>query len=234
MPEPPLISILLPTRQRPQRARRLLESIAHTAGQPQRMEILLCIDDDDTPSHAIDHPGLNVQRLIGPAGRMGELTRACYRASRGRYVLLLNDDVICRTDDWDGALVGAFEQFGDDVAMIWANDGYRGRRMPNFPALSRTVCELMDGPCPADYHRMYIDTHLFDTFCRLKALGHDRMVYLPGVLLEHLTHEMGKASHDSIYDKPLRFVDELAFVAWDAQRQVLAERLARYIEGRRA
>lgn len=225
----PALSLLLPTRARVHLVRRLLDSIAATVRQLDRIEVVLYIDCDDTPSHGIEHDRLSVVKLIRPPAPMGVMTRACYDASRGRTIMLLNDDTICRTAGWDDAVISALERFDDGVAIVWCNDLFRGRQIPNFPALSRTLCDLMDGPCPADYQREYIDTHLLDIFDKLRRLGHDRLAYLEEIVLEHLHVEAGKADLDATAVKPRQFIDELTYIAWEPQRRIIADRLAAHI-----
>src|SRR2546425_3059127 len=62
-------SILLPTRGRPARVRRLLDSIALTAGEPARIEVVLYLDEDDAASQAVTHVGVTLVKLIRPAGQ---------------------------------------------------------------------------------------------------------------------------------------------------------------------
>lgn len=231
MPAAESISILLPTRGRPALLRRLLDSIAATAEEPHRLEIVLRLDEDDPASHDLDHPLLTVRKLIAPPAKMGAMIRAAYDASGGRYVMFLNDDAVCRTPGWDAALAGALARFPDRVALAWCNDLFRGPAMPNFPMLSRESCEAMGGICPGEYGRDYVDTHLFDIFRKLQALGHDRLVYLPEVVVEHLHFEAGKAHFDPTYAKPRSFADELTYIAWEEQRQLIAEAMARGIRG---
>lgn len=224
------ISLVLPTRSRPELVARLLESIAQTAERPDRMEVVLYLDRDDTPSHQIDHPSLRLVKIIGPPAKMGVMTRACFTKSIGRYVMLINDDVICRTARWDTVILDAFGRFADDVALVWCDDRYRGSAIPSFPALSRKVCELMGSICPAGYSRDYIDTHIFDIFKKLSAMGHDRLVYLPSIVIEHMHHEAGKGRFDTTYIKARQQADELTFIAWDERRQIIADDLASCIE----
>jgi len=42
---------------------------------------------------------------------MGALNRACFAASSGRHVVLMNDDVILRTKNWEIAVAAAFARF---------------------------------------------------------------------------------------------------------------------------
>ena len=225
------ISIVLPTKNRPGLLSRLLESIAETAQHPEQLEVVLYVDSDDKPTQEVDHPSLRLVKIIGQPAKMGVMTRTCFQKSTGQYVMLLNDDAVCRTTRWDTAILNAFKRFDDDILLTWCNDLHRGSGIPSFPILSRKVCDLIGGVCPGDYDRDYIDTHIFDIFKKLSALKHDRMVYLKDVVIEHLHHETGKAGFDSTYVKVRQESDELAFIAWDQQRQIIAENMARCIEG---
>jgi len=226
----PDISLILPTRERPTQARQALDSVARTADRPRQLEVILYVDLDDVPSHGIEHPDLKVVKLIRPRAKMGAMTQACYAASAGRYVMLLNDDVVCRTAGWDAAILARLEQYADDVALVWGNDLFRGATLPSHPILARTACAIMGGVCPQKYHRDYIDAHIYDVFCALRRLGHDRLVYLPDVVFEHMHVEAGKAPFDNTAVKQRKTDDELTYIAWAEERWLAAARLARHIE----
>jgi hypothetical protein len=226
----PDISLILPTRGRPALARRFLDSVARTADVPEQLEVVLYVDEDDPPSHAISHPDFDIVKLVRPRARMGAITQACYQATTGRYVMLVNDDVVCQTLAWDTAVLARLESYPDDIALVWGNDLFRGNRLPSHPILSRAACEIIGRVCPEQYHRDYIDTHILDVFRTLAALGHERMCYLPHVIFEHLHPEAGKAPLDTTCMKNHRTSDELTYVAWADERQLAAARLARHIE----
>jgi hypothetical protein len=187
----PLISFLLPTRGKPDLARRFLRSLHDTAHQPREIEVVLGVDEDDPPSHSISGPwvhgaaGLTVKTVVLPAGlTMGALNRACFAASTGRYVMLANDDVIARTPGWDTAIYRTFARFADDIALVHVNDLLFRERLCAFPVLSRKAC-LEIGVCPACYRRYRIDDHIGDTYGLLAHLRHERRVYLKDVVFEH-------------------------------------------------
>jgi hypothetical protein len=223
-------SLLLPTRDRPQLARQALTSVLETADRPDRLEVILYVDEDDGPSQDITCAGLKVVKLIRPRDRMGAITQACYAAATGRYVMLWNDDVVCRSRGWDTEIQTRLQAYADGVALVWGNDLFRGDTLPSHPIMPRTTCELMGGVCPRQYHRDYIDTHLYDIFCTLRQLGHDRLIYLPHVLFEHRHFEVGKSDFDSTYKKCRKADDELVWIAWAEERYLAASRLARQIE----
>jgi hypothetical protein len=227
-----LLSLLLPVRGRPDCVARLFDSIVATASRPDRIEVVLFLDADDPASHALDHPGLSVRRCIGRSAKMGAMTGVCYAACRGDYIMLMNDDVVCRTPGWDTAVVEAVNRFPDRIALVWCNDLFRGPALPCLPTFHRETWERAGGLVPAEYNRDYIDTHLYDIFRKLKALGCDRLVYLKDIVLEHVHFEAGKVRFDATYAKSRDFADELAFIAWEEGRQIAAENLARRVRGR--
>jgi hypothetical protein len=224
------VSLILPTRGRPELARRALDSMVKTADRPDQLEAVLYIDRDDEGSHGIACPGLKVVKLIRPRARMGAMTQACFAASEGRLIMLLNDDVVSRVSGWDAAVRAAFASHADEVGLVWGNDLFRKEQFPTHPIVSRTVCEIMGSICPAAYHRDYIDTHVYDVFASLRSLGHDRLIYLPNVVFEHMHVEVGKAKFDETCVKYHKTDDEVTYLAWAEERQRAAARLAQHVE----
>lgn len=228
-PPRPRMSVILPTRGRVGLVHRLLDSIVRTAERPEALEILLYLDADDSDSHAIRRDDLHLVHIVGHASRMGEITREAYARATADAVLLLNDDTVCRSEHWDRRLLDALSAWPDGVGMVWCNDLFRGSAIPNFPCLWRATGDLLGGPCPPDYSRDYIDAHLYDVFLKLNRRGHRRLAYLDDVVIEHLHHEAGKSDFDATSVKPGWRADELSFIAWELERQLAAEALARRI-----
>src|SRR5207249_1333792 len=140
-------------------------------------------------SHNIQFESLALRTVVTPPGAtMGELNRRSFDASSGRFVMLINDDVILRTKNWDRDIYAAFASFGDDVGLIHVNDLLFREKLCTFPILSRDAC-LEIGICPAGYGRYRIDDHIYDTYNILALLGYRRIVYLPDVIFEHLNHQ---------------------------------------------
>ncbi len=178
-------SFLLPTRERPDLVRRFCQSVLETAADPENIEIVLAVDEDDAVSQNITQDRLSTTKIIMRKGlTMGSLNRACYDASKGRYVMLINDDVILRTKNWDKIIISAIARFEDDIALIHTNDLLFKEKLCTFPILSRRACDEI-GICPSEYQRYRIDDHIYDTYNILAYLGHRRIVYLPDVIFEH-------------------------------------------------
>jgi hypothetical protein len=178
-------SFLLPTRGRPKLVERFFQSIIDTAHSIERIEIILCLDDDDLESQNISSEALSIRKVVLPRGStMGSLNRCCFGASSGRYVVLINDDVIIRTKHWDRMISEVFSVYQDDIALIHINDLLFRENLCTFPILSRKACSEI-GICPVEYRKYRIDDHIHDTYQMLAYLGHRRILYLADVTFEH-------------------------------------------------
>ena len=227
---PPSISLLLPTRGRRRHVERLLAGIAATTSDLARLEIIAYVDRDDVESQRIAHRAVRVQTLVRPPGAtMGAMLRACYDASRGRYVMLINDDAIFRTPGWDRRVIGAFARFPDEVALVYGNDLDQRQSRPTFPIVSRAVCDVIGSICPRGYYGLHIESHLFDIFRRLAALGADRIVYLGDVVFEHTHYARRESGLATTYRHRNKVHDDVLFFALDQERCRSARRLHRFI-----
>lgn len=211
---------------------RLLDSIADASERPDQLEVVFRVDADDPSSHALWHPRLATVLVAGPPGEpMGRMFRACYEASRGRLLMLMNDDAVVRTRRWDTFVLGAFDRFPDGIALVWGNDLDQGRRVPTFPILPRIVAELLGGVCPEEYRHFHIESHLHDVFRRLAAAGYERRVYLEDVVFEHEHYLLGKAARDATYRRYQYLgVDEQVYFELAAYRRRCADVLRAHID----
>ena len=224
------LSLILPTRGHPRLVKQLFDSIVNTTSDLNRLEVVLYVDQDDPESLAIDHPLLSFTRLTGHGETMGSITRLCYEKCRGKFVMLLNDDMIFRTKNWDVQVLEQFARFPDGVALVYGNDLYYGKKMATFPILSRIACDMMGGICPPDYRRHCIDPHILDVFQRLERLGHKRSIYLPHVVFEHMHYELGLIMSDPEYIPASDADDQEKYFLLAEDRQRIAENMAKYIE----
>src|SRR5437899_3301205 len=159
----PWFSLIVPTRARPVQLQRFLESVARTAACPKKIEIVLVMDEDDRTGASVACEGLKVVRVIGRAGRrMGALNAAGFEASRGRYVMLLNDDVVIRSRRWDAKIHKWFGRYPDNVLLVHVNDTLLRDNLCTFPLLSRVYCALIGGIAPPSSERYAIDDHIED------------------------------------------------------------------------
>lgn len=231
---PALISLIVPTRKRPESLRRLLDSLADITARPEALEIVLVVDADDPASLTIAEPRLSLRHVIAQAGQtMGGLNMAGYEAARGDYLMLLNDDVVARTPAWDEAVRSCFTAFADDMVLVHVNDLVFQKHLCTFPIVSRAFCELAGGICPREYRRYRIDDHIEDCFNLLGVLGERRIVYAPKIVFEHANYVANAHGLRQYFSDPdILAIDAPRFEQLLDQRKATALRVNARIHGR--
>lgn len=225
------ISLLLPTRGRPELLRRFLESVLARSERPDLVEVVVYADEDDPMSHGFQVEGLEVRTIVGPRVTMGDYNTACFERSRGDILVLSNDDVVIQTRGWDRKLRELDATINDRIYLAYPNDLFKGRDLSAFPILSRRACQMLGRPFPHEYRGAFIDYHLLDIFKRLERNGHQRLVYLEDVVFEHMHYRTGKGDYDEIYRKRRRFGDDETFLRLRNERSLAAQRLLSAING---
>lgn len=182
----PLISLIVPTRARVENLKRFFDSVVATTAKLDRVEVILVVDQDDLQTLAFQDSVMSFELVIVPPGQtMGALNRAGYAASKGEFIMLVNDDVIVRTSAWDEKIVQVFRTFPDGVVLVHVNDLIFQEKLCTFPFVTRRYCEIAGEICPIDYARYRIDDHIYNVFNLLAVLGKKRIIYLPEVIFEH-------------------------------------------------
>ena len=227
----PTLSILLPTRGRTTQVIRLLREMCATAKDPDQLEVVLYLDEDDHASHELAHPTLALHKIIGPRRRMGQITNLCVREARGRNLLLFNDDVQIHSDGWDYAINQALASHPDGIALVYGNDLHQRHRNATFPAFARPLVDALGQVTLPSFNHYHIESHLMDIFLRLRRLGHDRLVYLSDVAFAHyrLTH----APERTIEQRQNGVDDRVTYATRSEDRAYAAHRLAMLIESLR-
>ncbi len=223
---PQTISLLLPTRGRRQLVLRFLDSVLATATHPDQIEVIICADDDDPESHAIDFAGLALTQIVVPRQNMGAYNAICLERARGDISVAVNDDMIVRTAGWDEKIRAMDRQYPDGIYLAYGNDLFKGRKLCTFPIMSRRMTDMMIAAYPRIYRGAFIDVHLMDIFQRLSMQGFDRFVYLEDVIFEHVHYRVDPSALDKTYTERPRFADDPVFIGLIGQRAAEAQRLA--------
>ena len=206
-----------------------MQSAAELAEQPEQVEVVLYVDEDDPASHHLQVSQIESKIIVGPRTSMGACNSACLENSVGDIVMLCNDDIVVRTHGWDRKLRETDESFSDRIYLAYPNDLFKGRRLCTFPILSRQSCELLGDPFPRSYKGAFIDYHLLDVFKRLERRGYQRLLYLRNVIFEHMHYRTGKAAFDETYQRRARFADDDVFLLLREERSRSAKILLRRI-----
>lgn len=215
------ISVLMPTRGRPNRLKRMLESLFLRASQPQLVEVVLRFDDDDITGIEFSDFAYKkqIKKIVGPTQSMGILNSECFENSTGDIIVLANDDVIVQTKEWDRKIRDGCQCFDDGIFLGYPNDLHKKQHMATFPIMHRRTLELLENPFPHEYEKTYIDLHIMDIFKRIEHRYGERIVYFPEIVFEHFHPYSGKINRDKTYHRREDNQDDVVFRALSNLRE---------------
>lgn len=189
-----MISILCPTRGRPNNMRRLFESVYSTADSKD-IEIIFYIDADDGPS--IDMAlELGTSSIVGPRIVLSEMWNRCYEMSRGGILMHCGDDIIFRSDSWDTLVLKAFDEVSDKILLVYGRDGLQDEGLGTHTFMHRKWAETVGYFVPPYFSSDYNDTWLNDV-----AIAIGRRKYIPEIYTEHMHPAAGKSEWDKTHQE---------------------------------
>jgi hypothetical protein len=219
------ISVVLPSRARPERLSDLLESISLTATDATKLEVVILLDDDDSVNYSqVKTYNIRCNFIVGNSGRtMGELNQECIFNAKGDVIFFSNDDVIFRTLGWDSIVSENISLMPDSRYIFYPNDLFKGSRLCTFPIMDRKfLLENLD-IIPACYLGAFMDLHIMDIFQAYS--GGSKIIYLPNVVCEHQHYRKDPKLLDDTYSKRDRWGDDLHFVRLSGSRANITSRL---------
>lgn len=203
--EPLKISILCPTRGRPENVKRLMESIASMSAEMP--EIVLYVDEDDETMEpwaftGHDNPWLEklgdkLKVCYGSRRLLSECWNVCAKVATGDILMHAGDDIIFQTKHWDVMVQNAFRSVPDKIIFVHGDDGHFGKQFGTHGLIHRKWMEATGYFVPPYFSSDFNDTWLNDV---ANALG--RRVYLP-FKTEHMHPLFGKAEWDTTHKERL-------------------------------
>jgi len=208
------ISILEPTRNRPQSVKELCESIFTTADEPNLVEVLFYFDIDDShiPECLEYFKELStryadpIKTIIGPRLILSDYPNKLVQIASSDIFLNSGDDIRYKTQGWDTSIIRAFDDYPDKLVLVYPDDGHFGPNFASHTALHRNWVECLGYFLPPIFDFGFADTWMFHI-----SIIIDRKVFLP-VLLEHMHYSRGKSELDNTYQEKLNkqnFCNEL-------------------------
>lgn len=188
-----MISILCPTRKRPSNVVRLYDSIMRTVSNPEDVELVLYIDEDDSETINLMEE-LPVMYYIGPRILLSSTWNKCYEVSSGDVLMHGGDDIVFRTEGWDGLIKEAFNEYPDKILFAYGRDGYSPDDFGTHGFIHKKWVETIGYFVPPYFSSDYNDTWLNDV---AKMIG--RHKFLPEIYTEHMHPVNGKAGWDETH-----------------------------------
>lgn len=148
--KPGLISVLCPSRGRPDSLARSIQSLRAHASQPDRVEVLIAADPDD-PATVERSAGLHAACWIAPE-RYGYHQLNLYynrltELSGGEWLLLWNDDALMTSPHWDLWI----RQLPDHIIVADLQTAH-SPHLCTFPAVRRVAVQAVGAFSPVTCH----------------------------------------------------------------------------------
>lgn len=191
------ISLLCPSRRRPEELAAMVRSAADTAADPDQVEIVVRLDlDDPTQRHAADaalNSGLYGRVQVGPTVILSEAWNECWRDARGVIYGHLGDDVRFESDGWDQLLIDTFDGRPDNYWVVHGDDcSPQGATFGTHCFVHRDWTDVVGRFCPPYFWADWNDTWFNDV---ANALG--RRIYLDTLKMRHRHPYFGYPTDDT-------------------------------------
>ena len=188
-----MISFCIPSRGRPDLAKRLVDTA--TATQTGKTEFLFYLNEDDTTLEKYKDLLDEKHYTVGPNQSTCYSWNLMARKAKHDIVMLMGDDVQIQTQGWDNIIVNEFNRYQDKILMVVPSDG----RMKGTLKYDMDEPNLWpDKPLPAAHfavHKNWINTlgylappffwhwHV-DSYTQKVARKLGRCLYLPAVVFK--------------------------------------------------
>jgi hypothetical protein len=201
-------SIILASRERVHLLDSLLHSIVNTVGDKSNCEVICVIDTDDrVTKRFLDRFKTScsfvrfVVRDRAPNLNDDYLNWAWRNFSTGRNIIIVNDDVVFKTANWDSIILAHLDKYladkPDGIAYGWIEDGLKSRagglRYCCFPLITRKAAETVGFVMPPEFPGWGADIGLFRIYSAV-----NRICELPGVAVDHVSYHNGSRNRDHI------------------------------------
>jgi hypothetical protein len=226
------ISVLLPVRARPVPMEQCLRTLIDTATKPERIEVLIAFDDDDTDT--IDYfvdviaPYLNEKNVTYSAMqfkrlgylRLNEYLNELANHSTGRWIFFWNDDAVMTTTGWDDVI----RQHNDRFALLRAETNHE-HPYAIFPILPRKWVEITGNISPHQIN---------DAWTSQIGWMLDIVTTIP-VMIEHERFDLTGKNDDDVYkNRPMLEGDpsnprDFNHLSWRKIRMQDAMKIGNYI-----
>lgn len=179
--------MLLVTRGRPYVFERLYQSILSTSSNKKDFELILYLDKDDQSlleyiSILKTYKEHKISYIVGERNVITDTGyNECFKLSTGNIIMVLADDLLFHTRNWDVIINNEINKFDDKIVILAAKDDYVNKRRASHPIFHRKWVETLGYVFPPYFKVIGGDIWVTKI---AKELG--RFVYLKNLHIEHL------------------------------------------------
>jgi hypothetical protein len=219
------ISLLTPTRERPDNIKRMVDSARSTSDN--EVEFIFYVDEDDRASADMIWK-LDCTVVLGPRIVLSEMWNKCYEYSNSEINMHCGDDIVFRTAHWDSQVKAEFAKVPDKIVLVHGEDGIQGEALATHSFLHRNWTEALGYFVPPYFSSDFNDTWLTDLAVRI-----GRKVFLPDLYTEHMHPCAGKGTWDKTHQERLvrHWADDVTgkYESMQRDRELDAEKLREFI-----
>jgi len=74
-----------------------------------------------------------------------------------QFYMTCSDDFAFRTSGWDKQVLEAFEEWPDQIGIVYCNDLYRREELATEAILSGKLIQALGYVCPPNFQHLYVD-----------------------------------------------------------------------------
>jgi hypothetical protein len=185
----PLISLLHPSRGRPEKSFETVQKWIQRAGNVS-IELIVSLDEDDPELQGYREMHVSLLEINKNRSAVDAINNAAKKA-RGNILIVVSDDTDC-PENWAVDLLKCVEGKTDFIAKT--NDGIQ-KWIITMPIMDRAYYNRFGYVYYPEYLHMFCDTELS---CVADLTG--RRIDIP-LTFEHLHYSVGKSNKDSISEK---------------------------------
>ncbi|MCX6701730.1 MAG: hypothetical protein NTX96_00855 [Candidatus Zambryskibacteria bacterium] len=173
-----MISICLPTRERPEVFKNMCMSALSTAFDPNDIEFVTYHDNDDISVY--NYIG-NHKEVVGDRILLSQMHNECQKMATGPIYMYAMDDLIFYTKGWDKRVKEIFDKSVDKILLVHFNDGYFGSKLAIVGFLHKNWIDTVGYFLPPYFGACYVDNWVTDIAVKI-----NRKVYLESIMAKHV------------------------------------------------
>lgn len=197
---------ITPSRKRPEKLKRLIESWKNTTSGLS--DLLICYDKDDSSYDDMIKKYDDVIWCLneGDSGSflriLNEIALEC--CSQYQYLGFMEDDCVFETPNYEKKFIDKFKELGS-YGIVYANDLLRTPELITLPVLNSNIVKDLGFYCPEELNCLFADNYWKDLATALSS-----EYYFEDITIKHLHYTVD----DNISDNISTSVDSFMGIDW--------------------
>lgn len=198
-------SLLLASRERLDLLVNMLDSLLFTTVDCSLIEVLIGIDSDDKTYDIKKlekkYSEINLKFFVRERSiwMHRDYINWLYKYSSGKYIIVLNDDTVFESLDWDVTGFKCLENYlsdkPDGIVYGFTENHSGSDMLCTFPLISRKAADVLGWVLPNERTSWGGDHDLYGIFTHKLV---DRKLYVPDISIGHISIHTGKRERDEI------------------------------------